>query len=173
MDLHRKTADPVLRASFSGQIRQAKHGSIASANELKEFLRTVKGRSPDQLLGVVAQSELFLATITATVGTVILMAILTVGPYLMGVEPVTAHPVQAKAAAPEAAPAATNPTPAAVAAPTDPAAKPAVTNPGDKPPLSTKDEAVKKLGVGEVKNADPKSNPLDGKGDDLLKGVDK
>jgi hypothetical protein len=175
MDLHRKTSDPILRASLAGQIRQARQGSIATANELKDFLHAVKGHSPDQLLGVVAQSELIRATITATIAAAILMAILTVGPYLMGAAPVTTHPPQEKKEAPAAV--ATPAAPATPAAATGPDGKPvdptAVTIPGDKPTGPSKDDIAKKLGVNEAKTADPKSNPLDGKGDDLLKGFEK
>ena len=54
----------------------------ASAQELGQFLHSMKGKGPRAVLSALTQSKLGWAMIQATVGTLALMAILTVGPYL-------------------------------------------------------------------------------------------
>lgn len=147
---------------------RAKTGAKASAEELREFVKQLKGRSPQEMLGIVAESGLVRATVLASVITLVFMIAFTVGPYFYKQwnpkKPVAATPPAAAPAAP--APAATPTASAAPAAGNLPAgiAPPATarTNPNDptmKDPLSA---------ASEVKTFDAKSNPLDNTKDDLL-----
>lgn len=149
-------------------IHRAKHGAKASADELREFVKQLKGRSPQEMLGIVAESGLVRATALASVITLVFMVAFTVGPYFWNQwnpkKPVAVAPPAAAPAAP--APAAT---PTATATPAAGNLPPGIappatarTNPNDpkmKDPLSA---------ASEVKSFDAKSNPLDNTKDDLL-----
>jgi hypothetical protein len=151
-----------------GDIHRARTGAKATAEELRAFVRDFRGRSPQEMLGLVAASNLIQATLLATVITFIFMASFTVGPYMMK----KAYPVAAKtskkpaAAAPAPAPSASA-APAPVAATTATAAPlPVATGTGPATP-----DVLNTLGIGETKASDPKKNPLEAGADDLLKDL--
>lgn len=185
------------RFGFARDLQQIKQGSALTAGELREFMQDMKGKNPHEVLGMIAQSSLVQATITASIWTIGLFAIGTLLPYYVpftqpffGPSGATAHAAAPVVAAP-GAPA----TPAGTAtpgAPTQPgapanqasAAGGAPTGPGTAPaepdalnidkaggPKRSKksDDVLDKLGVGDEKMADPNSNPLD-KNEDLFKG---
>ena len=158
-------------------IHRVKTGAKASAEELREFVKQLHGRSPQEMLGIVAQSSLIRATALASVITLVFMAAFTVGPYLWNQynpKPVAAAPTPT---APAAAPAA-SPTATAAANPAAPAATVAGNLPANipAPNLSGASPADPKMkdplsAASEVKNFDPSANPLDNTKDDLLKGL--
>lgn len=148
----------------------ARQGAQASADELREYVAKFRGKSPQEMLGLVAGSNLVQGTVLATVVTVVFLAAFTVGPYVwkkMSPPVAKAPPPKAAAPAPAAASTATAPQPAAaVAAGTAAAPVPAATMSVPKDPV------LERLGIGEVKMADPKAkNPLDAGADDLLKDI--
>jgi len=53
-----------------------------SAADANNFLQRMKGKGPRESLGATAPSRLGVAFIQATLGCIVLMAVLTVGPYL-------------------------------------------------------------------------------------------
>lgn len=55
----------------------------ASIGELREFMGRMQGKSPQEMLGVVAQSRLAMSIVWSTVGCAVLLMVLTVGPYLL------------------------------------------------------------------------------------------
>ena len=132
----------------------------ASLAELKEFLGTLHGKSPQEVIGIVSSSLLFQSLGVAIVATIALLAVFTVGPYLIY------GPPKVK----------------------EVAKKPAETAPADQPATATPvagmaaagdaaqpdaEAAAKAMGIDEAKVADPGKNPLD-KGpeiDNLLDGV--
>lgn len=147
--------------------------------EMREFLAELGTLDPQQIMGPSAEGSLTKGIALATVGTVVLMFLLTIGPWAWNraaahsksTVPATAE--QSTAAAVETvadkAPAAQPPAekapaekPAAEAVAVD---KAAAAEPG-KPVMD--DKVLKRLGVDEVKNADPNVNPLESKLDDLL-----
>ena len=142
-----------------GDIHRARTGAKASAEELRAFVRDFRGRSPQEMLGLVQ------ATLLATVITFIFMAGFTVGPYMMK----KAYPVAAKTSKKPAAPA---PAPSASAAPAPVAATataaPLAVATGTGPATP---DVLNTLGIGETKASDPKKNPLEAGGDDLLKDL--
>ncbi|MFN0196649.1 MAG: hypothetical protein ACKVT0_07875 [Planctomycetaceae bacterium] len=140
--------------------RLKEHGSMSLA-ELQEFVRTLHGRSPSEVLGIVSSSALIRATIEATAYTCGLLLILTVVPFFMGGDE------DAKAVAPTSSAAsneANDP-----AAPVNTATAATAGSDGE---ISTEDaqKAVDVMGLGETKAADPNKNPLDNL-DNLLDDV--
>ncbi|HTN76555.1 MAG TPA: hypothetical protein VL096_14950 [Pirellulaceae bacterium] len=148
---------PLPPSGTLGKLQRLKHDGAYSVAELREFIANMRGRSPQEVLGLVSSSQLIRATVLATFGCIVLMAIFTVIPYaLSGApkvvksnEPVT--PAEAKPAEPV--------TPVATG----------VTSPmPDNEPDATK--AAKALNLDEVKSSDPAVNPLDKDLDKLLDG---
>lgn len=138
-------------ASTAADFRELKGNSRATVQELQEFLRELKGKSPQEMLGIVAASQLArsLALSSALVGGAILL--FTAIPYFLGGDE--------KAA----------PTPTAAAEPV-PVPQPPVS---EKPPVEEKKpDPLSKLGVGEELTAPPDQNPLENKGDDFLKDLE-
>lgn len=151
-------------------IHTARTGAKASAAELREYVAQFRGKNPQEMLGLVAGSSLVQGTVLATVITVVFMAAFTVGPYVWNrMAPPVAKAPPPKAAAPAAAatPTTAGPQPATpVAAATAAAPAPAATA------AAPRDPVLDRLGIGEVKMADPKAkNPLDAGADDLLKDI--
>ena len=131
-------------------LRNIKTNGTASLAELQEFLGSLKGRSPQEVIGIVSTSLLVQSLSIATIGTVLGMVVFTVVPYML-YGPLKSGPTAAKA-----------PATAANAEHTEPAAainteKPAAADPG-KPDVA---KASKAMGLEETKNADPNKNPLE------------
>lgn len=167
-----------------------KSGSTATAAELREFIGALKGKRPQEVMGLVAGSSLVQCTTLATIVTAVFMAAFTVGPYVW--YKVLYPPTPVTAQAPAAAPAKTE-LPATTAAPTNaapntasaPAKNDAPIAKGDatkssmptpsgdplEPSTANKQKALEKLGIGETKSSDPKKNPLENSADDLLKDL--
>ncbi|MCE9603634.1 MAG: hypothetical protein K8U03_01885 [Planctomycetia bacterium] len=157
---------------LAGDIHRARSGANATAEELREFVRQLRGRSPQEMLGVVAGSSLVRGTVAASVITLIFMVIGTLWPYAMRkMNPVVAtKPAVVEAAPAAAAPAAANPAAAPAAgtgaAAATPASGSAASDAGPGSP-----DVLGKLGIGDTKISDPKKNPLDNSKDDLLKDL--
>lgn len=148
---------------LKGDIHRARNGAKASAAELREFVREFRGRSPQEMLGLVTGNGLVQATALATFITVVFMAGFTVGPWWWNKShPVAAKPTKAPVAAP--APATSGTAAAPVAASATAAPLPVATGSGPATP-----DLLNTLGIGETKVSDPKKNPLEAGGDDLLK----
>jgi len=147
-------------------IHRAKHGAKASAEELREFVKQLRGRSPQEMLGIVAENGLIRATALASVITLVFMVAFTVGPYFWkqwNPKPVAATPAPAPAA-PAAAPTATSTTPGA---PVAGGAAAAAQGSGLNSPA---DPTIKdpRAAATAVKSFDINANPLDNTKDDLL-----
>ncbi len=137
-------------ASTKADLRELRDNSRATVQEIQSFLRELKGKGPQEMLGVVAASNLFRSLVLSTVIVVGGILLFTAIPYFMGGEekpaPVAEKPVPAEA-------------PVETPKPVEPAAEPA------PDPLS-------KLGVGDELSAPSDANPLDDKGDDFLKDLE-
>jgi hypothetical protein len=136
----------------------------ASLTELKEFLGSLHGKSPQEVIGIVSSSLLIQSLGAAVLATAAILAIFTIGPYLI-YGPPKAREVAKKPAAPPAA-AGDAAAPAAGAPQADAKAASQTGQPDAE-------AAAKALGIDETKSADPNENPLD-KGpdlDNLLDGV--
>lgn len=149
-----ESAEP--RRGLQGDLQRAKAGTFASAAELREFVHNLRGKSPQEVLGAVANSGLVQGVVISTIGTIILMAVFTVGPYFL-------YPkIKPQAKAEKAAAAGSDAKDAAKPAAAD--AKSAVST----DPKANAQKTLDKMGESEIKSADPKVNPLDKEVDDLL-----
>lgn len=137
-------------ASTKADFRELRENSSATVKELQEFLRELKGRSPQEMLGVVASSQLFRAIVLSTIIIAITIVALTAAPYYFGEKPEPAETVKAEEATP-------TPTPEPIPAKPTPA-------PEGKPV----DLAPKTLGVNEVLTAPPNENPLENSNENFL-----
>lgn len=154
----------------------------ATAAELREFMGQLRGKRPQEVMGTLANSSLMQCTTLATIVTIVMMAVFTVGPYVWNKIASTttvaakSAPTPPKAENP-AAPAAAVKSETAASAPsavsrTDTAKTSAqpIADPLE-PSAANKQKALEKLGIGETKASDPKKNPLENSADDLLKDL--
>jgi hypothetical protein len=152
------------RSSFGPlkDLHSVRSNGSASLGELREFLSTLHGKSPQEVIGIVSTSLLVQSMLIALAGTTAILMVFTVGPYFVY------GPPQAKAAAKKPAAAAAPATAATPAtATTDSGASAATTSQPDV------EAASKVLGIDETKPADPGKNPLDNPNlDKLLDGVE-
>jgi hypothetical protein len=175
MDRNNKSAEVVARPrGLAGDMHTLKAGSAASADELREFVKQLKGKNPQEMLGLVAQSGLFVGVMQATVATIVVILTCTVVPYLWSKS--SPDTVTAQAAPPSQAPAKIDESKAKATTPavSTPDTKQTATasSTGSKPPAAdNKGKILEKLGMDEAKKADPKANPLENSADDLLKDL--
>jgi len=151
------------RSSFGPlkDLHSVRSNGSASLGELREFLGTLHGKSPQEVIGIVSTSLLVQSMLLALAGTAAILFVFTLGPYFVY------GPPQARAAAkksPSTSPAespATSSTPATAETAASTTSQPDV------------EAASKVLGIDETKPADPGKNPLDNPSlDKLLDGVD-
>ncbi len=135
-------------ASTKADLRELRGNSQATVQEIQSFLRELKGKSPQEMLGAVASSNLFRSLILSTALVAGAILLFTAIPYFTAEEEIS--PI-------------TEEKPAAPAPLEKPEPPPAVAETPD--PLS-------KLGVGDELAAPPGQNPLEDKGDDFLKDLE-
>lgn len=128
----------------------------AACAELREFLSQMRGKSPKEMLGAIASSNLVQSTMIATAAITATIIALTIIPF--GWDKAFGK----ASASPQPA------TPAESADPGNPAA------PAAEPDLdaASKADAAGKLGIGDAKDAPANINPLESSTDDLLKGLE-
>ncbi len=154
------------KPGIATDITRLKAASAGSAAEMRDFVHSLKGRSPQEVLGLVAQSSLLNGVIQATLGCIVLTAIFTVVPYAMGkMAPAKSKKGEEK---PAAASKASEPAPAASTSANTSSGTDAAT-PVAAPKGKSGDDLLDKLGVGESVESDPGKNPLENDKDDLLK----
>lgn len=139
-------------ASTKADLRELRSNSQATVQEIQAFLRELKGKSPQEMLGAVATNSLFRALVISTAISVGGILLFTAIPYF------TADEKPGKPAE-ESIPSKEQPKPEAVPEIPVPEAPP------EPDPLS-------KLGVGDEIAAPPGTNPLEDKGDDFLKDLE-
>lgn len=147
----------------AGDLQRLKTEGGASAAELREFLSHLKGRSTQEVLGVVAESDLFRSILTATAGCFVLLVVLTVVPYALKSRSASVSEKPAAAVA-EPTGEAQGTTTETAAGTSEQAAAASL-----EPDL---ERAAEVMGIGGTAEADPNSNPLDSKLDKLLDGIE-
>ena len=143
------------------RIRDLQTNGSASVAELKEFLGTLKGRSPQEVIGIVSASLLLQSLAVAVVATLLLLLVGTVVPYMLW-GPLKSQNVAAK--------------PAAAAATANPATSDAAGQEPRPPSAAASSapdaaKAAQVMGLDEVKGTTPDDKPPDI--DNLLDGLDK
>jgi hypothetical protein len=149
-------------AGIAKDLHRMKTEGTASAAELRQFIGQLQGRSPQEVMGVVAQSNLFRSIILASAGCAVLLVVLTVVPYALRDETSpqkTAQPTTAVDASSKLQPAAAD----------DAAAPEVVADNTGQPDLK---RAADAMGIGDAAPADSDTKPLDDKLDKLLDGID-
>ena len=138
-------------ASTKADFRELKANSSVTLKELQDFLSQLRGKSPQEMLGIVATSQLFRATILSAILVTGTIFALTAFSYFFGEKPTTVD---------ESAVLVTQPAP--------PVTSPEVTLPKAPDPL----DPINPLGVNDQLPAPPNTNPLENKGDDFLKDLE-
>ena len=155
----------------AGDVQRLKSGVSSSAEELREFISNFKGRSPQEFLGAVSETGLFQGVLQATFGCLVLLTVLTVGPWLLKSDEVeaTAASTDSSATAAASTAEASSESEAATAdtavADTQPASD-------DAPTQGDAAQAARAMKIDETITSDPDKNPLDGNLDKLLDGLD-
>lgn len=151
--------------------KRLKSDGAATVAELRQFLGQMQGRSPQEVLGLVAKSGLTLSILLATFLFAVLLVALTVIPYaLRDREAEAAGPAARQGAAAEqgatAEPEGSQPAPAPAGT--------AAASPGGETGTegADPDRALDALGIGETRVAEPDENPLENKLDNLLDGIE-
>lgn len=159
MDRTREQAEPQITPGkgLKGDVERLKTNSAATAEELREFVSGLKGRSPQEVLGIVSETGLFKGVAQATIGCVVLLAALTVIPWTLAEDNPETETAEAAAPADET-PGETSPETAPVTG-TETAAASGEVNPA---------AAIKAMGEDEVKPADAPTDPLDSTLNNLL-----
>jgi len=152
-------------------LKQLKTHGTASLSELREFLARTQGRSPQEVLGLLAGSHLLRSIGAATVGVVVILVVGTVVPWWMSGSPADSKP--AAKASPAAGQSAAGPAEVkegekAAAERAAPAAPPGSAPADVAPSPADAEKAIQVMGLGETKVADPKKNPLEKNLDNLL-----
>lgn len=152
-------------SGVGSDIERLKTGTAATTEELREFLRSIKGRSPEEVMGVVAQSSLLGSTLLALAGTVLVFLILTAIPYALEKNAADKDVVKQSPRSEQTADETTAKESTGNATPQEGSR---ANSPG---PELNREEAAKALGVDGV--ADPKAAPedLDNKLEKLLDGL--
>ena len=151
--------------STKRELRNLGANTQATAAELKAFLAELKGRSPQEMLGIVAASQLFRSLVLSSVLVFALIVVFTLVPYFMGGDGKSGAVAEAEVSQPAPA----KPT-EAQAKPEDP--KPADTTQPEGNPANPTQPDISPLGVNEEKTAPPNVNPLESDNDNFLDGLD-
>lgn len=151
--------------STKRELRNLGANTQATTAELKAFLAELKGHSPQEMLGMVAASQLFRALILSSILVFALILVFTVIPYFMEDEETTNTTAKAEVSQPASVqPAPTEPQPV------NP--QPLDRTQSDSTLANPTQPDVSALGVNEEKSAPPSVNPLDGSNDNFLDGLD-
>ncbi len=143
-----------------GDVQSVRHNGVASLTELREFIGSLKGRKPQEVMGDVASNGLVQGILLSTVGFVVILLVFTVIPYFMADE----EPVAQKE---------DNST-VITASEENPQQQEETQETDQQTPTAeegTGDAVLDNLGIGETKDANPDENPLGDKFNDLLEGV--
>ncbi|MFK7850049.1 MAG: hypothetical protein AB8D78_03630 [Akkermansiaceae bacterium] len=138
-------------ASTKADLRELRGNSQATVQEIQEFLRELKGKSPQEMLGLVSNSGLFKSLLLATFLVAGGIFLFTLIPFLMAEkEPDIAAPAEALI---------TERTPQPIES-------------TEEPDIDAPPDPIDSLGVGEELVAPPEINPLENSGDDFLKDLE-
>ena len=162
--------DPYEQYNYSGNtysdIKNIQTHGAATVGEIREFLTQTRGKSTQEVLGLIAQSGLVKSTILSAMLIAGLIVFLTVVPFTwnlaMGNSKSRPKPAQANTAS-----STESPTSSTASDPPKIEPENVATDAG-----STGDPALDAMGIGDAKPADPKKNPLEDSLDNLLDKID-
>lgn len=166
---------PPTSTGITADMKRLTADASSTAEEVREFIRNLKGRSPQEVLGAVSESGLVQATIQATIGCVAVLGILSVIPWAMKSEE-TANASESTDGSAAAVAGVTGEAAAeTAAAQTGSSSDTVSTKPrsgSDTPTGNDAARAAQAMKIDETVVTDPEKNPLDGSLDKLLDGLD-
>ena len=147
-------------ASISRDVKNIKKNTSTVADELNQFLVEIRGKSPTEMLGAFAKSNLVQSGITATFILLCILTITTIIPFVLNNNKTSKQNITI-----ETSPS-TSTTNAPKRAITTPIANSSETNKPVKTTSKDAETVAKTLGIGESKEgAPPEPNPFDSTGD--------
>ncbi len=164
-------------SSPANDLRKLKASSSATAQELTDWLSKMRGKSPREVLGEVANSHLMKSLVHAAIGVAVFILLFTIIPWatslIRGEETREAEISAVDAANENTGEPADGEASSEEGVATGEGTSAEVTAP-DSPDIDLGDKAAiaDQLGVGETKEAPANVNPLDGSVDDLLEGLE-
>ncbi len=153
-----KATEPAPLSSPAHDIRKVRSSAGATVDEIREFLAQMRGKSPKEMLGIVASSNLVRSTATAAVGVAAMIVVFTIIPFAWGAifskDGGKKKDESAEVAVVES--------------------KPEKETEAEEEPSGPVRDAgtADALGIGETKTAPSGVNPLDAATDDLLKDLE-
>jgi hypothetical protein len=168
-DEHLSEIRPQTGGAFR-DIERLRSDSAATVAEIREFIDQMHGKSPQEVIGIVAKSGLTRSIILATFLFGVLLVVFTIIPYFLNQR----DGGTAEAAASQSDTA------------KEPAAKPDESKPEEQPAEAVTttakdknvsddldpDRAIDAMGIGETRTADPNKNPREDELDKLLDGIE-
>jgi hypothetical protein len=145
---------------ITGDIRSVKHNGAASITELREFIRSLKGRKPQEAMEIASSNGLIRGLMISTIGFLVVLFVFTAIPFYLhedevvtqqGITPTSSNAQESNSAADAGTQVGTD---------------------SSQNPTAQGEELLDKLQVGETKTADPDANPLDSQFNDLLDGIE-
>ena len=143
-----------------GDVQSVRHNGVASLTELREFIGSLKGRKPQEVMGDVASNGLVQGVLLSTVGFVVILLVFTVIPFFMADEESVAQKEDSSTV-----------TTASEETPQQQEETQETDQQTPAPEEGPGDAVLDNLGIGETKDANPDENPLGDKFNDLLEGV--
>lgn len=146
---------------ITADIRSVKHNGAASITELREFIRSLKGRKPQEAMEIASSNGLIRGLMISTIGFLVVLFVFTAIPFYLhedevvtqqGITPTSKNALDAQEL--------------------NSAAGTQVGTDSSQNPTAQGEELLNKLQVGETKTADPDANPLDSQFNDLLDGIE-
>ena len=159
--------EPIVKpiASPKRDLKQLGKNSKAVVGELREFLANLQGKSPKEMMGAVAESNLVQSLLISTLAMAILIFALSAIPYHFKQKAETAQAAEKARESQEKTKKGQEANPSVSE---ETSSGEATVTSGN--PKTAEQKTAEILGVGEV--ADPNANPLDSTGTDLLDGLD-
>jgi hypothetical protein len=158
---------PATSTGLAADMKRLKSDTSSTAEEVREFITNLKGRSPQEVLGAVSESGLVQATIQATFGCIVVLVVCTVAPWAWNSDEAAAVAAETDTAVPTSEPSENAAAePSTETASTDSAAG------GDSSGGTDAARAASAMKIDETVVTDPKTNPLGSNFDKLLDGLD-
>ena len=147
-------------ASVSRDVKNIKKNTSTVADELNQFLAEIRGKSPTEMLGAFAKSNLVQSGITATIILLCILIITTIIPFALNNNKTSKQNITIETST------STSTTNVPQRVITTPIANSSKTNKTVKPTTNAPESVAKTLGIGESKEGDPpEPNPFDSTGD--------
>ncbi|NNE90657.1 MAG: hypothetical protein HKN23_03335 [Verrucomicrobiales bacterium] len=154
-------------------LRKLKRNGQATADEIRDFLAGMHGKSASEVLGAIASSSLGKATIQSSIGVAAFVLVFTLIPWTVSLVAGDGEKLKQPEDPAAAEVAKADESDSGEEGETTEKGKGDETAKGEiEIDLLDKKGAAEKLGVTEEKTAPANVNPLDGSNDDLLKGLE-